>query len=60
MLVPAPSAPLACKHLTHPGPGTREPAQAAILPGSFTMQRAQLLHWLLSKELEPLYTFIPS
>ena len=32
--VPAPSAPLACKLLTHPGPGTSEPAQAAILPGS--------------------------
>jgi len=32
--VPAPSAPLACKLLTHPGPGTSEPAQDAILPGS--------------------------
>lgn len=60
----SPIRPLACKHLTHPRPGTGELAQAATLPGCcpalLGQERAQLLRWLLSKQLDPLYIFIPN
>lgn len=62
----SPIRPLACKHLTHPRPGTGELAKAATLPGCCPAQAllgqegAQLLHWLLSKQLDPLYIFIPN